>query len=149
MGVVHQSIQDGISDGFVTDDVVPDGAGKLAGDDVGFALTGFEQFEDASILALFDLSKTPIVDQQYIGTAQLAQVFAQVAADFGIKQVTEELGCVQVEYFESIHTGFSGNGAGKPGFAQASGSSEDDILAVADPIGIGKALDNRAFEVSV
>ncbi len=92
VGVVDETVEDGVGDGVVGDDFVPDGQGELAGDDVGLALAGFEELEYGAVLALFDEGEAPVVDEEQVETGEFAQVFAELAAELGGVEVAKERG---------------------------------------------------------
>ena len=65
MGVMHQAVKDGISEGWVADDIVPFFYRKLTCDDGGFAVVAVvHNFHQVTALAGGHLFRPPVIEDQ-------------------------------------------------------------------------------------
>ena len=65
MGVVHDAIEDGVSDGGISDDVMPVFERQLAGDEDGpDVVTVLDDFEEIASLIGIEGLRSPIVDDE-------------------------------------------------------------------------------------
>ena len=73
MGIVDETIQDGISVSRVSYDAVPSGYGELAGNDRGAtAVAVLEDFEKVVSRLFVERLETPVVQDQDLNMAQRA-----------------------------------------------------------------------------
>jgi len=91
MGIVQNSIADGVGHGRVAKVVVPFRRGQLAGDDGGAkAVAIFQQLEQIAALLLFRWRDRPIVQHQQIDAGELLQKRDVRAIGMRQSQIFEE-----------------------------------------------------------
>ncbi len=111
MGVVDQSIQDGIGQRGISDLGMPFIHRELSGHEGGTeAVTAFEEFQEVPALFVGRGGQTPIVQSDQIGFSKGGQELGIAPVPFGDLEVLEETGETEIADRVSLSTGFVGQG---------------------------------------
>ena len=91
MGVVDETVQDGVGIGGVTDDTVPGGYGELAGDDCRTtAVAVLEDFQQIVTSLLVERLEAPVVQYQELDMTQGALQTSVSAVAAGERELGKE-----------------------------------------------------------
>jgi hypothetical protein len=115
VGVVDETIQDGVGIGGVADDAVPGGDGKLAGDDRrSTAVAVLEDFQEIVPRLFVERFETPLVEDQKLNVAQgaLQPGVSSVAA--GERALGEQPRDTLIENGPIVTASLVAKGAGQP-----------------------------------
>ena len=84
VSIVDQTIEDRVSQGGVTEIVMPASDGELAGDDCGFSIESvIEYFQQVALSDVIDGSQSPIVEEEDVDAGELFQPGGIAAVTFG------------------------------------------------------------------
>ena len=84
MGIMDQSVEDGISNGGVTDLFMPMCHGKLTSDDSrGMSMPFFNNFQKGSTFGVVHGSEPEVIDDQDMGLSELINSFTVASISLG------------------------------------------------------------------
>ncbi|AHK79897.1 hypothetical protein M911_12855 [Ectothiorhodospira haloalkaliphila] len=90
---MNQAIQNGISQGGITDDVVPLVHGQLAGGDGGSsAVAVFQHLQEITAVFSIEFHEPPVVENQYIHFGQVGQKLCVLTIPLGDAQLPQQTG---------------------------------------------------------
>ena len=113
MGVVNETIQDGVSVSGIPDNVMPGGQRKLGGDDCRPASVSLlEDFKKVMAGAGVEGFEAEVVEDEQIGPAERLDEPRMAAVAAGKRQVLAELRPAVIENGAIIAAGLLANGAG-------------------------------------
>ena len=97
VGIMNESVKDGVGKRGVPDGFVPMLDGELGGDQGGAAVVAvFHDFEEVSSLFVRQGRHSPVIEYEKVGTGQRAYEAVVVSGAAGDSEVSEELGDVGV-----------------------------------------------------
>lgn len=137
--IVNETVEDGVSDGRITDGLVPLIDGELAGDDGGcLAMAILENFQQvASFLDVQD-GQAPVVENEEPGAFDgFENAGVPPVAPRKGESLEEARGAV-IHDAAIIAAGLVAKSAGDPALAQASRAGDQQILMTTDPTAIDK-----------
>ena len=127
MSVVDEAVQDGVGVGWVANDLMPGGQGKLGGDDRrSAAVSLLEDFQQIVTGAGVEGFEAEVVENEQIGAAEGFDEARMTAIASGERQVLAELRPAMIEDGSIVAAGLLADGAGEPALADAGRGS--DIL---------------------
>ena len=141
---MNEAVEDGVGIGWIADDFVPTVDGKLRGDHGRVApIAIFEDFQEIVPGGSIEGLQPPVVEDQKIGAAEVAQKtrMTSIAARQG--KVCKEPGNPLVEHRPIVTTGFVTECRGKPALAGAGWTGERKIVVGIDPLALASFW-NRA-----
>lgn len=113
VSVVHQAIENRISQRGITDRLVPMLDRKLAGDNSGAAAVAvFEQFEHVMSAGIIKLRQPPIIKNDEIGFGQSRHDFGIAPIALGRGHLLQESGQTGIEHAIAFTAGFLAQGTG-------------------------------------
>lgn len=105
MGVVDEAIKDRITEGGITDDVVPEIDGDLAGDEGRAACVAVvEDLEEIMAAGVIEGRETPVVDEQELSTGDTLEEAWVGSVTAGDPELIEEAGEPGVADGEAVAT---------------------------------------------
>jgi hypothetical protein len=123
---------------------------ELAGDDGGAPFVAvFDDLEEVSALGIGQWREAEVVEYEEVWFGDLVDGFCVGAGAPGDIELLEEPWDSGVEGSVSVPACFVDKGAGEPGFSEAARASDDEVLALPDPVAGGESLDNRAVEAGL
>ncbi len=91
VGIMDQTIQDGISGGRISDLLMPMGDGKLGGQDRGSTVVAIlADLVEVPSLALGQGIHGPVIDDQHVGAGDLTQELVERAVGSSQSQIAKE-----------------------------------------------------------
>ena len=106
MGIVDETVQDGVGIGGVTDDTVPGGYGELAGNDRRSAAVAVLKDFQKIVTGLFvERLETPVVQNQELFGFYPLDFFSEGSVYFIGIYFCQEFGQREVGYFSAHFTG--------------------------------------------
>ncbi len=140
MGVVDETVDDGISKCGVTDELVPVLHGQLARDErrapAGSIL---DDFQEISPLAIGEWGRSPVIEDQELGLCQRLHELSVGAITTGDREIAEEPWQAEVAHTEPLPAGCVSQGTRQEGLARASGSGDEERGVRSDPLAGGPA----------
>ena len=107
MGIVDDTIEDGVGVGGIANQFVPFVDRDLAGDDgCSSAIAFFEDFEEVVTSGSIEGFETPVIEDEQLDTAERAQETGITAIAASEREVGEEFGNTLVEHGAVVATGF-------------------------------------------
>ena len=120
MSVVDETIQDGVGVGGIADDFVPAVDGKLGGDHRGAASVAlFEDFQEIMAGGGVERLKPPIVEDEKVGAAEIAQDPRMASIAARQREVLEQPGHALVENGPIVPASFMAERGGQPTLSDA------------------------------
>ena len=148
MGIVHQSVEDGVGHGGIADLLMPVFDRELAGHQGGAKTVSILQdLQEIMALILGEQSQAIVVKHQEIGLGQRSQNLDITTVALGQGQVGKEPGDPHIEDVAPFPAGLVGKGAGQVGFADAGGTGDQQIQVLGDPTAIGELVNHGAVEL--
>ena len=118
VGVVHQSVQDRVSNGRVLKDAMPAGDRKLSGDQDGtVSISVIHNFQQVAAMERFQRRESKVVENEHIRLFQGGQQLGPGSVISGCQQVAEQPVYAQALDFQSFSARGIAKGGGQPGFA--------------------------------
>ena len=134
VGVVDDSVEDGIGDGGFADHVMPLGNGQLRGDEGGFSPVAlFEDFQEIEALLIVEGVSSPVVENEQLNTCQLVDEAREATVETGHGEVLEQARHAQIEDGMIEPGRLASEGTGQPGFAGTGLTGEDQVLVGFQP----------------
>ncbi len=149
MGVVDEAIKDRVTEGWITDDVVPEIDGDLAGEQGRAASVAVvEDFEEIMTAGIIEGRETPVINEQELSTGDTLEEawIGSVAA--GDPDLIEQAGESGVADGEAVTTGLVAEGTSEERLARSCGSGDEEILTLVDPVRGGETEHEGAVEAS-
>ena len=149
VGVVDESVQNGVGQGVVTDGFVPVFDGHLCGDKGGRPVIAvFHNLEEVFSFFIRQERSSPVVDDDEVCAQQGAQYAFVAAGGSGDGQFLEEPRGADVAHGEAPSAGLIAEGAGEVAFAHAGGSGNDAVFVAAQPVTFSEGLDEGLVQAS-
>ena len=149
MGVVDESVKDGVPEGGVSDDVVPVLDGELGGKDGSAAgVAVVEDFEQVVAALAGQGGEPPVVEDEQPGSGEALDEPGVGAVGPGEGELVEEPGDAEVEGRDAEAAGLVAQRAGQAGFAGSGGAADQNGLTVLDPPPRGEAKDEGTVETA-
>ena len=149
MRSVNDAIQDCISQNWIPDNLVPSANGNRAGDQQRpFPFTVVDDLQQVPSLLGVQRLGTPVVDDEQAGPLEASHQARQPPFAARGGEVGEQARCSTGEGGEPITAGFMAQRAGQPRFADPRWTSDQDVVAVADPATGGERLEQAAVETA-
>src|SRR5262245_8065389 len=150
VGVVDEAIEDGISVGWFSDEIVPRFDGELTGDQRrGAAMPVLDDLQEIAPLAGVEAVRTEIVQNEQIDPGEHAEEACEAAIPMGELQLCEEARHARVVCAVALAAGPLSEGAGEPGFAEAAFSANENIALVSNPAAGGELLEEGFVELAL
>jgi len=149
VGVMHQAVEDGVSDRGIADALVPMIDGKLSGHDGGgAAVPVLDDLEEISSLWGGHRGQAEIIDDQDFGLEQFFHELWIGAVCSGDGEFLEQARQPDVVGLETHPASSVCQSAGEIGLANSSGTSDDDVLGIGNPFTLSQLEDDRFIETS-
>jgi hypothetical protein len=147
VGVVNETIQDGVGVGRIADNLMPAVHGKLGSDHCrAAAVSLFEDFQEIVTRRRVERLQPPIVEDQQVGAAEVAKDARMATIAARQCQVLEQAGRALVENRSVVPASLMAEGAGKLAFPDAGRPGQREIVVSVDPIARNKLLEQSAIE---
>ena len=147
--VVEEPVEDRVTEGRITDEVVPMLDGDLACEDgaaPGVAVV--EDLEEVVSGLSGECGEPPVIEDEKPGCGEPLYELGVGAIAAGEGEFVEEPGDAVVAGGDPVTVRLVAESAGNVGLARAGGSCDEDGLAVPDPLTGGEAEDDRAIEAT-
>src|SRR5215472_14576777 len=129
MGVMNETVEDGVGISRVADEGMPLVDGDLAGEDRRAApVTFLEDFVEVTTGAGVERFEAPIIEDQELDAGKAVQDAGIAAIAAGERELGEQLGDPLVENRAVVTTSLVTERTGKPTFADAGGPAQDQIV---------------------
>ena len=149
MGVVEESVEDGVSEGGVADDIVPVLDGELGGEDGAAAgVAVVEDFEQIVAALARQGGEAPVVEDEEPGLGQPLNELGIRTVPAGEGELVEEAGDAEVAGRDAEAARLVAESAGQVGLAGPGRPGDQHGLAVLDPLSGGEAEDEGAVEAA-
>jgi len=149
VGVMHQAVEDGVSDRGIADALVPMIDGKLSSHDGGgAAVPVLDDLQELSALWGGHRGQTEIIDHQDFGLEQLFHELWVRAICSGDSEFLEQARQPDVVGLEAHPAGSVCQSAGEIGFAHSGGTRDDDVLGIGNPFTVSQLEDDGLIETS-
>ena len=149
MGVVDEAVEDGVGIGWVADDLVPFIDRDLAGQNGrAAAISFFEDLVEITASATVERFEAPIIEDEKLDAVEAAHDAGVAAVAVGQREIGEELGNALIEDRTVVAAGLVAEGTGKPTFADAGWSAQDQIVMRVDPLAAGELVEQPAIEAA-
>ena len=124
VGIVDQTIQDGIRGGRISDLLMPMGDGELGGQDGGsIVIAILADLVEVPSLGLGQGIHGPIIDDEHVGAGNLTKELVEGAVGSSHGQIAKESSGPSVQSRPTVPSRFLSEGTGQEGFADANRSS--------------------------
>ena len=147
MGVVDQSVEDGVGDGGIADLLVPVIHRELTGDDGGgVTVPLLDDLQKVSSFGVGHGGEPEIVNHQDMGIGEFADDLSVTSVSLGEGHLVGELGRTDVERAVSLPTCLIAQGAGEEGFSRAGGAGDNNVVVTLDPVAGDEAHHDRLID---
>ena len=110
---MNQTVQDGIGQRWISDEIMPVVDGELTGDEGRLqSVPVIEDFEQISSMFVFEGGSTEVVEHQQVSFGQSSHQFGVAAVAFGDNEIPEETRGPGIQGGEAIAAGFMGQSTG-------------------------------------
>ena len=149
MSVVEEAVQDGVRVGWVPNNIMPGGQGKLRGDDRRSApVSLLEDFQQVMTGAGVEGFKAEVVENEQIGAAEGFDKARMTSIASGERQVLAELRPAMIENGSIVATGLLADGASEPALADAGWANQGQIVVSVDPFPVRELLEQDAVQTA-
>jgi len=149
VGVMHQAVEDGVSDRGIADAFMPMINGKLSSHDGGgAAVPVFDDLQDLSSLWSGHRGQTEIIDHQDFSLEQFFHELWVRAVCSGDSEFLEQARQPDVVGLEAHPAGSVCKSAGEIGFTHSSGTGDDDVLVIGNPFALSQVEDDGLIETA-
>ena len=125
---MDETVEDGVGEGWLADEVVPGFDRKLTGDQRrAAAVTILDDLHEIAPLAGVEAVGTEIVQNEQVDLREGTEEARKAAVSMRELQLSEEPRHARVIRAVSLSTGPLGKGAGEPGFAEAAFAGDEQI----------------------
>ncbi len=139
VGVVDESVEDGIGQRGVSDGFVPVVEGNLGGDEGGACLVSvFDYLEEVSAVLVRQDHRCPVIEDEELCFGECVHEFGIASVGFGHAEFLEQSAGAVVLNAESFAAGFVSKGAGEVGFPDSGGAGDEEIVVLANPLAGGQ-----------
>jgi hypothetical protein len=147
VGVVGDTIEDGVGVGRIANQLVPFIDGDLAGDDSRSpTMAFFEDFEEVMTGGGIERFQTPVIKDEQLHAAERPQQTSIAAVATRESKIGEEFGHALVVDGTIVATGLVAERASEPAFADAGRAAQDQVLVGVDPAALGEFLEQRPIK---
>ena len=147
MRVVEQSVEDGVGEGGIADDIVPVLDGHLAGQQRAAAgVAVVEDLEEVVPALSRERSEPPVVEDEEPRPGEPLDDLGIRPVAAGEGEFVEEAGDAVVARRDAGAAGLVAQRARQVGFSRSRGTADEHGLAVPDPLPGGEAQDERAVQ---
>ena len=144
MGIVNQTIEDGVSDRWIGKASVPLDNGHLSGHQRrGSAVAIIQDLEQVLRLESGQRISEPVVKDQKLDTGEGIEEFGVGAIGVGQSGLVQKAGGALVADIEVVAAGGVGESAGQEGLAHTGWAEDEDVEVLTDPFALGE-LENEA-----
>ena len=140
-GVMDESVEDGVGEGGVAEQLMPLGQGELAGDEGG--ARGVSVFEEVAAVVGVERGESEVVEDEEVGFGEGGEELGVSAVAAGDGEVVQEPGDAQVQCGEAVAAGVVSESTGEPGLADTGGAGDEDVEAFAQPASGGEWSSGR------
>lgn len=131
---MHQPIQNGVSQGGITQDLMPVLHRQLAGDQRGPApMSILEDFQQIMLLLFAERIQAPVIKDDEVGPGHGFEELVIPSVAFGNVEVMQEPGEAEVKSVVAFPAGFMSESTGKIRFAHAGGTDDQHVLVLFEP----------------
>jgi hypothetical protein len=149
VSIVNEPIQDAVGDSGITDLIVPLSDRHLAGEDRGACRVAVvTDFQKVTALTVGQWSHGPIIDQEDVDAGNPVQQLAKAAVGAGDSQIAKQTGSADVKRCESFADRFLSQSLGDETLTDATGSSDDQVMVLANPVAGRQTADELAVEAT-
>ena len=149
MGVMNETVEDGVGIGRVADQSMPFVDGDLAGEDRRAAsVTFLKDLIEVTTGPASSGSRPQSSRDQELDAGEAAQDAGVAAVTAGERELGKDLRDPLIEDRAIVTAGFVSQGTGKPTFADPGGPAQDQIVVCVDPFAIGKVVEQSAVEAA-
>ena len=149
MGVVNETIEDGVGVGGIADDFVPAVDGKLGSDHRGAAAVAlFEDFQEIVPGGGVERLQPPIVEDEQVDAAEIAQQPRMAAIAARQREFLEQPRHALVEDGSIVPACLMAERGGQPTFADAGRADQRQIVVSVDPLALDQLLEQGAVETA-
>jgi hypothetical protein len=149
IGVVQETVEDGVGDGGIADDLVPAIHGQLAGDDGGASLVAIlDDLEQVAALLVVELLGSPVVEDEQVGPGEAAQHLGVAAVTACQGERGKQPGCPVIDDGEILAAGLVAERASQPAFADTGRPGEQQPMPGTDPLAAGKLEEEAAVQTA-
>jgi hypothetical protein len=140
-------VQDRISDGGISDVVIPIFYGKLTCNEGRTdAVTILDDFEEVSAFGVAEGGQSEIIENEQMGFREFLNEVSVGTIGPGKSDLIEELRHTEIKGPKPFPTGLLSEGTGEEGFANPGGAGDKKILVIANPVAGGKVDQHRFFD---
>ncbi len=134
---MHQPVEDRIAQRRIADQCMPFAHRHLAGDQRrAVAVAVIQQLKHVAPLRGCKRCQAPVVQDQQVGLGVAGHQFGEAAVAMGQAQLLHQARQAQVTHAVAVAAGLVGQRAREPGFAYARRPSDDQVQAIAQPLGM-------------
>ena len=149
MGVVRETVENGVGVSGVANDLVPGGQRELGGDDRrSAAISLLEDFEQVVTGAGVEGLEAEVVENEEIGAAEGFDRARMPSVASGERQVLAEFWPAMIEDGAIVAASFLADGASQPTFADAGWADQGQIVVGVDPVALRELLEQGAIETT-
>jgi hypothetical protein len=135
IGVVHEAIEDSVSDGRISDDLVPPVDRNLAGDDGRAPLVAIlDDLEEVTTLIVVELFGPPVIQNEQIGPGQRLQHPGISAVAPCQSKLSKEPWGAMIGDGEVLPASLVAEGTGKPALSDTGGAGQQEPMTLSDPV---------------
>ena len=149
IGVVDETVEDGVGDGGIADDLVPALDRHLAGEnDRAGVVAILDDLQEVAALLGRERLWSPIVEDAEIDAGELAERPGVSAVGACQGQSLEQAGDAVIGGGKILLAGILAERTGEPGFADAARPGDQQIVLGPDPVATGELEEERAIEAA-
>lgn len=150
MGVVNDSIEDGVSQGGIFQVLMPQINGNLSDQDAGASLPAvIKDLEEMTNLIGLEGITEPVVDDQERGLGQPVQQLSPGPVDQGAFDFIEQPLAAEVAHREPVFTGASTQGRAQITFPYSRRAGDDDVLVMTQPVTLSQRHERASLQPSI
>src|SRR5208282_704227 len=149
VGVVDDTVEDGVGVGGLADDLVPFVHRRLAGDDGGAPPVALlNDLKQVLAGGGVERPKAKVVQDKHIHPRKRLEEPGMAAIAAGERQIAEQLWHALIEDGAVVAARFMAKGAGQPRLAEASFAANDQVVMGTDPVAGDQLLEHGPVELA-
>jgi hypothetical protein len=149
VSVVNEAVEDGVGECWIADHVMPAIDRHLAGDERRRVIEAIlDDFEQVAGLLRGEGFRPPIIQDEQFDPAEAFEQLAISPVATRQGESTKEAWNTLVKDGDILPAGLLAESAGKPAFAGATRSCDDEASPLADPVAGGELEEQRAVETA-
>lgn len=149
VSVVNETVQDGVTQGGIADDVMPKFDGNLAGDDGrGAAMAIIKDLEKVAPFRGSENRQTPIVEDQELNATEGFEQAAITAVAARKGERFEQARDAVILDRAIVTAGFVAEGAGNPALAEPGCPCDEQVLVALDPVAADEPGEDGAIDAA-